>query len=182
MTDQPSNYAADVECAIGLNVGDGGTEGVHAARDAVLAVRDQEIERLKLLVAASSEPGHAVRMAAQYADRAIENGKRAEQAEELLRIAHDTSNASEAARQAAEERAEQAEAVLRGGAPVIQRALDCLDTTCRYHGDRLDPDEYGRRVRSEACCDTGIEPRRAREAKAALGRVRAVLDGQQPAT
>jgi hypothetical protein len=43
------------------------------------------IERLKLLVAASSEPGHAVRMAAQYAERAIENGKRAEQAEAALK-------------------------------------------------------------------------------------------------
>ena len=40
-----------------------------------------EIERLKLLVAASSEEGHAVRMAAQYAERAIDNGKRAERAE-----------------------------------------------------------------------------------------------------
>ncbi|WP_406325841.1 hypothetical protein OG784_12940 [Streptomyces sp. NBC_01617] len=47
MTDQPSNYAADVECAIGLNVGGDGTEGVHAACDAVLSVRDREMERLR---------------------------------------------------------------------------------------------------------------------------------------
>lgn len=46
-TPEPSNYAAEVECAIGLNVGNGGgIEGVHAARDAVLAVRDREMERL----------------------------------------------------------------------------------------------------------------------------------------
>ncbi|MFB6776532.1 hypothetical protein ACFCX0_03665 [Streptomyces sp. NPDC056352] len=52
--------------------------------DAVLAVRDREMERLKLLVAASGEPGHAVRMAAQYADRAIENGERAKRAEDAI--------------------------------------------------------------------------------------------------
>jgi len=36
---QPANrarYAADVECAIGLNIGDGGTAGIQAARDAEL--------------------------------------------------------------------------------------------------------------------------------------------------
>lgn len=49
--------------------------------DAVLAVRDREMERMKVLVAASESPGHAVRMAAQYADKAIENGERAERLE-----------------------------------------------------------------------------------------------------
>jgi hypothetical protein len=39
-------YANDVECAIGLNVDCGGTEGVHRVRDAVLAVRDEQIEEL----------------------------------------------------------------------------------------------------------------------------------------
>ncbi|QDO02190.1 hypothetical protein FNV62_43550 [Streptomyces sp. RLB3-17] len=34
---------------------------------------------MELLVAASESPGRAVRMAAQYADRAIENGQRADQ-------------------------------------------------------------------------------------------------------
>ena len=42
-----------------------------------------EVERMKLLVAASSEDGQAVRMAAQYAERAIENGERADRAEQL---------------------------------------------------------------------------------------------------
>jgi hypothetical protein len=42
-------YAAAVECAIGLNVDCGGTEGVHRVRDAVLAVRDAELERLEKL-------------------------------------------------------------------------------------------------------------------------------------
>jgi hypothetical protein len=40
-------YADDVECAIGLNVDCGGTEGVHRVRDAVLAVRDRDMERLR---------------------------------------------------------------------------------------------------------------------------------------
>ncbi|MFI2354723.1 hypothetical protein ACH5AG_08550 [Streptomyces anulatus] len=42
-----SDLAADIECAIGLNTGGGGADGVYAARDAVLAVRDQELERLR---------------------------------------------------------------------------------------------------------------------------------------
>ncbi|MFF7254393.1 hypothetical protein [Streptomyces microflavus] len=42
-----SNFAADIECAIGLHAGGGGVDGVCAARDAVLAVRDQEVERLR---------------------------------------------------------------------------------------------------------------------------------------
>lgn len=39
-------YADAVECAIGLNVNCGGTEGVHRVRDAVLAVRDRRMEQL----------------------------------------------------------------------------------------------------------------------------------------
>lgn len=42
-------YAAAVECAIGLNVDCGGTEGVHRVRDAILAVCDRELERLEKL-------------------------------------------------------------------------------------------------------------------------------------
>ena len=76
-------------------------------------------------------------------------------------------------------RAEQAEAAIREAGPVLRSALDCLDATCRYHGDRLDPDEYGRRFRAEACCDTGVEPRRAREGRAALDRLCAALDEPQ---
>jgi hypothetical protein len=57
--------------------------------DALLAVRDREMERMKLLVAASESPGHAVRLAAQYADKAIENGERAERLEERLRLVTD---------------------------------------------------------------------------------------------
>ncbi|MGW0032079.1 hypothetical protein ACWDXD_19915 [Streptomyces sp. NPDC003314] len=56
----------------------------YAHADAVLTVRDAEMERMKLLVAASSEDGQAVRMAAQYAERAIENGERAERAQAAL--------------------------------------------------------------------------------------------------
>lgn len=59
--------------------------------DAVMTVRDRrveeltaEVERMKILVAASSEDGHAVRMAGQYAERAIANGQRADTAEATL--------------------------------------------------------------------------------------------------
>jgi uncharacterized protein (DUF2267 family) len=45
---------------------------------AVWRVVGREIERMKVLVAASESDGHAVRMAAQYAEKAIENGERAE--------------------------------------------------------------------------------------------------------
>lgn len=57
--------------------------------DALLAVRDREMERMKVMVAASESPGHAVRLAAQYADRAIENGERAARLEERLRLTTD---------------------------------------------------------------------------------------------
>lgn len=76
------------------------------------------------------------------------------------------------------ERADRAESAVRSWLPVLRRAVDCLDTTCRYHGDRLDPDRFGRMTRSEACCDTGIEPRRALEARAALEAL-AALDQQE---
>lgn len=75
-------------------------------------------------------------------------------------------------------RAEKAEATVRSWLPALRRAIDCLDTTCRYHGDQLDPDRFGRMTRSEACCDTGVEPRRAREARAALEAF-AALDQQE---
>ncbi|MFD5910271.1 hypothetical protein ACFWHL_16290 [Streptomyces massasporeus] len=55
--------------------------GVHAALDPALVTRDRELQRMKILVAASESDAHAVRMAAQYADKAIENGERAERAE-----------------------------------------------------------------------------------------------------
>jgi hypothetical protein len=57
--------------------------------DAILAVRDREMERMKVLVAASESDGHAVRLAAQYADRAIENGERADRLQERLRLLTD---------------------------------------------------------------------------------------------
>ncbi|WP_030917398.1 hypothetical protein [Streptomyces sp. NRRL B-24720] len=74
-------YAAAINAKVD---GTQGSANGHRLADAVLAVRDREMERLKLLVAASSEPGQAVRMAAQYADRAIENGERADRAEAAI--------------------------------------------------------------------------------------------------
>lgn len=55
-----------------------------AMADAVMAVRDREVERMKILIAASESDAHAVRMAAQYADTAIVNGERAERAEAAI--------------------------------------------------------------------------------------------------
>jgi formylglycine-generating enzyme required for sulfatase activity len=75
---------------------------------------------------------------------------------------------------------DQIAAAVRAWLPALRRAVDCLDTTCRYHGDRLDPDRFGRMTRSEACCDTGIEPRRAREARAALDALTALAEHLPP--
>jgi hypothetical protein len=80
---------------------------------------------------------------------------------------------------AALDRAHRAEAAVREWLPALRRAVDCLDTTCRYHGDQLDPDRFGRMTRSEACCDTGIEPRRAREARTALAALTRLTEEQQ---
>ncbi|MEU9014302.1 hypothetical protein AB0D12_31935 [Streptomyces sp. NPDC048479] len=52
--------------------------------------------------------------------------------------------------------------------PALRRAVAELPATCRYHGDRLDPDRFGQMTRSEACCDTGRPARRRREAMTAL--------------
>ncbi|WP_405391088.1 hypothetical protein OG596_26470 [Streptomyces sp. NBC_01102] len=59
---------------------------------------------------------------------------------------------------------EQLRATVRRWLPILGRALDCLDTTCRYHGANTDPDHVGR----EACCDTGVEPHRHAAAAVAL--------------
>jgi hypothetical protein len=63
--DTPARYPDDIAAAVWRVVG-------------------REIERMKLLVAASESDAHAVRMAAQYADKAIENGERAERAEAVV--------------------------------------------------------------------------------------------------
>jgi hypothetical protein len=42
-----SRYAADIECAIGLNIGAGRAEGVHRVRDAVLAVHDTALAQAR---------------------------------------------------------------------------------------------------------------------------------------
>ncbi|MGW1121090.1 hypothetical protein ACWD5B_28935 [Streptomyces tanashiensis] len=55
-------------------------DALYDEQDALLA----EIERMKILVAASSEDGQAIRMAGRFAEKAIENGERAERAEATL--------------------------------------------------------------------------------------------------
>lgn len=53
----------DIECAIGLNVDCGGTEGVHKVRDAVLAavLPHFELAYKRGLMAAKSQAGYATR-------------------------------------------------------------------------------------------------------------------------
>ncbi|MGW4703744.1 hypothetical protein [Streptomyces sp. NPDC004285] len=53
---------------------------LYAERDTLLT----EIERMKILVVASSEDGQAIRMAGRFAEKANENGERADQAEATL--------------------------------------------------------------------------------------------------
>jgi hypothetical protein len=65
------------------------------------------------------------------------------------------------------QRAEETLRRAREAVPVIARALDSLPKTCRYHGDRLDPAEYGGWGRT-ACCDTGEPARRRQQAELAL--------------
>jgi septal ring factor EnvC (AmiA/AmiB activator) len=98
VTDQQSSYAAEVECAIGLNVG-GGAEGVYAARDAVLAVRDREMEQLR------AELGRVQQAACRTAEALRLNSKR------LDAVLADRES-ERAARTAEEKRARAAEAVL----------------------------------------------------------------------
>ncbi|MFE6126775.1 ParB N-terminal domain-containing protein [Streptomyces sp. NPDC056437] len=119
--------------------------------DAVIAVADREQQQLRERAEEAerrvrnlqSSYASLLEMSRGWSERGIENGKRAEKAEAQL-------------------------AGVKEWLPVLRRAIDCLDTTCRYHGDQLDPDRFGRMTRSEACCDTGVEPRRAREARLAL--------------
>lgn len=72
MTDQLNKYAAEVECAIGLNVG-GGAEGVSAARDAVLAVQDRTLEQLRAdldrIQRAACRTAESLRVAEDQRDR-----------------------------------------------------------------------------------------------------------------
>lgn len=51
-----STFAESIECAIGLNTGDGGAEGVYAARDAVLAIIGPRPQRLPADVLALFPP------------------------------------------------------------------------------------------------------------------------------
>jgi hypothetical protein len=100
----------------------------------------------------------------------------------LLSVAHTPKQAEHAAQEVLSMHARQLGVDLAGvreWLPALRRAVDYLDTTCRYHGDRLDPDRFGRMTRSEACCDTGIEPRRAREARAALDALTRLVEEQQ---
>ncbi|MFF7851893.1 hypothetical protein ACFZDF_30540 [Streptomyces sp. NPDC007910] len=130
-----------------------GTEWEHARSvwyahaDAVLTVRDAEMERMKLLVAASSEDGQAVRMAAQYAERAIENGERADRAEQLaadLRAQVITE----------QKRAEQAEAAL---ARVRDVADGWAKTAQRYPDSRLSTETVAYIIR------TALDPHQTQE-------------------
>jgi hypothetical protein len=79
-TDQAEEYKEAVRSALYDASVDGALIFLDEAQEALRGVRDREMERMKVLVAASESPAHAVRLAAQYADRAIENGERADAA------------------------------------------------------------------------------------------------------
>lgn len=89
-----------IESAIGLNVDCGGTQGVHRVRDAVLDAIQPELDALAALrqVARGYCPECGRGDAAPTVEDWEQQRQRADQAEELLRIANDTSNKSEAAR------------------------------------------------------------------------------------
>jgi len=87
--DGPDEYQRAVHSALYEASVDGQLVFIDQAEEALWAVRDQQMDRMKVLVAASESPGHAVRLAAQYADRAIENGERANRLEERLRLLTD---------------------------------------------------------------------------------------------
>lgn len=53
----------------------------------------------------------------------------------------------------------------------IRAAVECLPSTCRYHGDEIEP--YPASTR-EACCDTGVPALRRRRAEEALARLEEV--------
>lgn len=55
-------------------------------------------------------------------------------------------------------------------AALIQRALETIPATCRYHGDNLEQD-YGLHG-TGSCCDTGRPALYRRHAEAALLRAR----------
>lgn len=85
----------------------------------------------------------AIRQRKEQEDRALRAEKRADQAEELLRIAHDTSNRSEAERARAVQRAEQAEAerdTARQHAAAIAAQRDRLRQRMNNLADRWERD------------------------------------------
>lgn len=90
----PQELADAVECAIGLNVDCGGTEGVHQARDAVLDAIRPVWDRV-------AEYENTINWhttctsCARILDSSIRETKRAEQAEQRLRLAHQARRAKE---------------------------------------------------------------------------------------
>ncbi|MEU4911613.1 hypothetical protein, partial [Streptomyces fradiae] len=124
---------------------------------------------------------NARQRAARYRARLAAAEARVTELEQALADADATQLHTDGACEAVQ-RAETAEAAIDGALPDLRRAIDSMPTTCRYHGDRLDPDQYGRMVRSEACCDTGVAPRRAREARRAIDRLAALDEPTQQPT
>jgi hypothetical protein len=148
MTDQtrartPDEVSAAVECAIGLNVDCGGAEGVYRVRDAVLDAIRPELDALAALrtVARGYCPHCGRGDAAPTVTDWEQQKQRADQVEELLHIAHETSNKSEAERARAVQRAERVEALLAE----ILDAFDPLradDGTLLHHQARVFPRQF----------------------------------------
>lgn len=156
--------SAAVECAIGLNINCGGATGVHRVRDAVLVAIEPELTALAALrkVARGYCPecgrGDAAPTVADWEQQKL----RADQVEELLRIAHDTSNRAET------ERARLAAEVQRLGEwcrAMSERAANAEDERDRYHRE-LTVNETDRVAAAS----------RASDAEATIARVRALAE------
>ena len=115
--------------------------------DAMLGRLYADLDRMKLLVAASSEDGQAVRMAASFAEKANEQRARAEQAEAELAVSREVARSNRKHVQAIVPELEQAEAAI-----ARVRALHA-------------PVQYGKWTICGHCsgygggsCDNGAEP------------------------
>ncbi|MFJ1995287.1 hypothetical protein [Streptomyces asiaticus] len=146
-----------------------------ALADRILRVRDRRMEQLRTELAAAqrelttSETARAHlraqrdRLAAEVEQLRV----RAEQAEDLLRVAHDTSNRSEAERADAEQRAKRAEAEVQRWLAFIERGI-----TEHMQFGLLHPDG----TTEQLPCADWCYACRVEKAEAAITRVRALRE------
>ncbi|MCI3277594.1 hypothetical protein [Streptomyces cylindrosporus] len=134
-------YVAAVECAIGLTIDCGGTPGVHRVRDAVLAVRDPEMDRLRSEVQRLGDWCRAV-------------SDRAATAEADRDRYHDELAVNEADRIATLNRANQYDRLLAEAHQVISVQKDLIGAERRIVATALEHRE-NERVKANECGDCG---------------------------